>query len=197
MLTQVSRLLLISLLAFPQQERSALQQGFALLLDPVQTAEGRARLVEISGRDPAAREELSSRLPGLLLTEKNIAVLQNEAKLAGELGLTSAIPALVHLLDSFNYDGNSGLSERYYLMNDPVARALFELGPASVPNLAEALKEGNRDAKLRAGQVLVLMKSPESQAVLSRQLRIDDDPHFRRFLIANGVKPLRDERKGP
>ncbi len=77
------------------------------------------------------------------------------------------------------------MSMSYELLDDPVARALYEIGSPALPALAEALKSPNYLQRSRAMGVLVLTDTDESQAILRAHLSVEPDPHLRHYLEFN------------
>jgi hypothetical protein len=158
------------------------------LSKPETTADAAARLITLGNSQPDARKAIDRELPAMLLQTKNVPVVQSAAKVAGALRLESTIPSLIQLLNWYNGELNSTMTMSHQLTDDPVARALYDIGAPAEHPLAEVLAGKNQMAKQRAMKILVLRGTPESRAILEKHLLTETDPHFRNYLIANGVK---------
>jgi hypothetical protein len=121
----------------------------------------------------------------MLLKTKNIPVVQSEAKVAGTLRLESTIPSLIQLLSWFNGDPNSTMTSSHQLWDDPVARALYDLGTPAESALKEALERGDGMTRERSAAILILRNTSESRAVLRHHLATEPDGHFKKYIQAN------------
>jgi hypothetical protein len=189
----ISRLLSPAMLAVCATESLAQypEDGTALLnalADPATTVDASTRLITLGNFQPEIRQQVNHELPGMLLQTKNVPVVQNEAKVAGALRLESTIPSLIQLLSWFNGDLNTTMTTSHRLLDDPVARALYQIGGPSERPLAEVLNGKNQLAKGRAMSILILRGTPESRSILEKHLSTETDPHFKNYLIANGIK---------
>jgi hypothetical protein len=178
--------LLISFsLALALQGQSS--HDLASLAVPATTAEARSHLLELGRSDPSVRALLSSNLPAMLLATKDLEAVRSEAQLAGALKIEAAIPSLVQLLSGPNQNGYGGLSASYELKNDPIARALYEMGSAALPALTNALKSDNRERRERTEAILILMNTSQTRDILGQHLRSEPDGQLRAYLRANGI----------
>jgi hypothetical protein len=159
-------------------------QQKARLTNPATTDAERTELISRAATDPQLRSSLGRMLPSMLSAEKNITVMESEAKLAGALKLETTIPALVSLL-ARQIPMSGGMYASAQLLDDPVARALYDIGKPAIPALAEALKSPSRLQRTRAMQVLVLTDSDESQAILQAHVPVEPDESLRRYLRGN------------
>lgn len=158
----------------------------ARLANPATTDAERTELIARGSHDPVMRGGLGRALPGMLLAARNGSVIASEAGLAGALKLESTIPALVdRLTDRIGMETMTTLYRSYQMLDDPVARALYEIGRPALPALAEALRSSNYLQRSRAMSVLVLMDTNESRAVLQAHLAAEPDPHLRQYLQLN------------
>jgi HEAT repeat protein len=171
-------------LALPAQP----SHDLASLAAPATTAEARSHLLELGRSDPSVRALLSSNLPAMLLAAKDPEVVRSEAQLAGALKIEAAIPSLIQLLSGRNQNGIGGLSATYELENDPVARALYDIGSPALPALTNALKSDNRETRERTEAILILMNTSQTRDILGQHLRSEPDAQLRAYLRANGIK---------
>ncbi len=159
-------------------------EQFSRLASPATTDAARSELIASGSRDPQVRSSLGRVLPSMLQAARNDAVMESEAKLAGALKLESTIPALVTLL-AHPIHMVGGLYVSTQLLADPVARALYDIGPPALPALAEALKSSNVVQRTRAMQILVLTDSDKSRAILQAHVPAEPDEHLRHYLQSN------------
>jgi hypothetical protein len=151
------------------------------LTNPATTNAELAELIARGSHDPQVRSTLGRELPSMLQSAPNDAVMESEAKLAGALRLESTVPALVSLL-CHPISMVSDMYASHELLDDPVARALYDIGPSALPTLAEALKSSNYLQRSRAMGVLVLTDSDQSRAILQAHLPSEPDAHLREYL---------------
>jgi HEAT repeat protein len=162
---------------------------------PETTKQAASNLISIGESQPAVRNVLNDELPKMLLQAIDLDVMQSEAMVAGNLRLEAAISPLVQLLDkppnSFKSKTwrleDQTLTRYAELRDDPVARALYEIGPSAIPALSVPLESKSSDVRKRAIRVLLAMKTPESRALLERHLPRENDADLRGYLIANGI----------
>jgi HEAT repeat protein len=152
------------------------------------TASAATQIIMASESQPELKQILSAKLPRMLAEAKDTQVLWSEASVAAKLKILSTIPVLIELLDQPNLVFEAHTMTRYAeLHDDPVGRALYEIGEPTISSLARPLESKRRDTRVRAMRILLLMKTPESRAVLEQYLPKENDADLRRYLIANGV----------
>ncbi len=90
---------------------------------------------------PDLRKELSAKLPNLLETSTDRLVIITEARMAGELQIAAAATALAKLLDRRDTQlfMPSTMTSRYLLAEDPVGKALADIGEPALPALEASL----------------------------------------------------------
>jgi hypothetical protein len=184
-------IIVLCTLMSPAQEPTDVKGILSALADPATTTEAASRLIALGKAQKDVRLQVGRELPPMLLQTKNVPVVQSEAKVAGALQLDNTIPSLIQLLNWFNFDGNTTMTSTLQLTDDPVARALYEIGAPAELLLAPILESRNRVAKKRAMRILVLRNTPESRAILEKHLAIETDPRLRDYLTANGLKNTR------
>jgi hypothetical protein len=168
---------------------SRISELLAQLASPNATGSARSELIAKCKDDPTLLAEVAKALPSMLTRAPNDAVMESEAKLAGALKITSTIPELARLLGHPIWDPGGGLTYNHELRGDPVARALYEMGPAAYPALAQALQSSDRGRRARAMGVLVLADNKECRQILRAHLNAERDPLLRHFIAANIDEP--------
>jgi hypothetical protein len=176
----------------PQTVQSLLND----LAKPQTTNQAAAVLLKMAQAQPSVVEELSHALPPLLLNSTDaidgpgdsvpkVNVVVSEASLAGKLQLVSAIPALIQALDRPTVPfSNTDFTEAEELLDDPVARALADIGAPAVPALNQPLESGNFDTRERAARILVLINTPESLSLLQQHIDRETDSGLKRYIAA-------------
>jgi hypothetical protein len=177
-------LCMMCLLALAPLAIAQTSEQLARLTNPATTDAERTELIARGSHDPHVRAGLGRLLPLMLLSAPNDNVMESEAKLAGALKLESTIPSLVALL-AHPIHMSGGMYATTQLLDDPVARALYDIGPPALPALAQALKSSNGGQRTRAIQVLVLTDSDESRAILQAHVPVEPDESLRRYLRGN------------
>jgi HEAT repeat protein len=168
------------------QTRQTVDSLLGDLANPQKTTQAADVLLKVAEAQPSVADELSSVLPNLLLSSTDIEVVQSEAALAGRLRLVSAIPALILLLDRPNRKDETHTFSRYAeLHDDPVGRALADIGAPAVPPLMVPLESVNVAARERAARVLIRINTPESFSLLQQHVGHETDGGLKRYIAAN------------
>ena len=115
---------------------------------------------------------------------ENDPVWANAVRLAGQLKIVAAIPALVQALSkpavAGGYDstatGGYTFTIGAKLVYDVVGRALADIGDPSVPALAKILANGDPDARKRVFWILVNIDSPAAKQAMQDRLPNETDP---------------------
>jgi hypothetical protein len=170
--------------------------GYALAQGPSATAElvqelqsaqttdkAKNELLKLGKSDPGARKYLATRLPPLISSGPNgsacagvtCQVWENEAKLAGELKIEEAAPALARWIN-WRTPAPYGLSMDAGLVFNPAATALVAIGDAAVPAVQDALDRGTASEHYTAIRVLCIMNSPTAREALRSNLQHETDP---------------------
>ncbi len=168
------------------------QSSVAELFRRMQTSktddEAARKLLQLGSSDPAARRYLASHLPPAVGEGPKYSRERpgpqpqwlDEVRLAGELRLREAVPALAKWISVRTGNSNIvSLSDESNLDNSPVAAALAQIGDAAVPALREILQRGNFDQRSRAIYTLKLIGSPKAKAVLREHAVHESDPTLR------------------
>jgi hypothetical protein len=170
------------------------------LLQPSETNSAAQQIHDLAAKDATARDYLAHKLPTMISANAkgdwqsvNLMWL-NAVRLAGQLRLETAIPALLQSLLGRNqvpvwaYDkpgpvGASTFSRDARLENDIVARALADIGDPAVPAVAYVLANGDtRILRLRAAWVLINIDTPAARKAMSDVLKVETDPGIRQLL---------------
>jgi hypothetical protein len=175
--------------AFVGTVAQAVQSVDSLLGDlakPQTTAQAGAALLKMAEAQPSLLDELSNVLPNLILNSTDIGVVQSEAALAGKLKLVSAVPALIQLLDRPNRrEGTRTFTRAAELYDDPVGRALGDIGNPAVKSLAAPLESTHVATRQRAARILIFINTSESLSVLSQHIGRETDDHLKGYMAAS------------
>jgi hypothetical protein len=179
------------LIAFSASVRGQVDSHYRDLLDelkfPETTTQAASELISIGQSQQVVRAVVSDELPAMLSQAKDLDVVRSEAMLAGKLKLESCIAALITLLDQRNQiEGAHNLKSLHEMRDDPVARALLDIGEPAVPALAQPLESKNGHTRSRAIRILQGINSPKSRELLKQHLPRETAPDLR-DLIANGL----------
>jgi HEAT repeat protein len=191
--------ILISIVvAVQSQATPELQTLLVQLKAPETTHQSASKLMSISQSQPAVRNLLSDELPTMLVDNDDFDVMQAETMLAGDLKLETTIHSLVNLLNKPVHSFHSRKS-RYILedrtltrfaelRDDPVARALSEIGEPALPALSVPLESPSVDVRRRAIRILLRIKTPQSRAMLQQRVSKETDVELKKYLAANDIR---------
>ena len=123
---------------------------FSQLTQEDSTDEAAPSLAKLAAEDPSARAYLSQHLPELIATPGG-EVKMNAIRLAGDLKLSSAVPALLpYLLRRDTVVGMVTFESWRRLDNDPAGSALAKIGEPSIGPVTQVLENGDSQARQRA-----------------------------------------------
>lgn len=145
-------------------------------------------LLLLAKANDSGRRYIAQHLPTLLGKSTEPVVWKNEIQLAGQLRLIEAIPQLVSLLYQDNTGGPVTLSRVMRMENDPVGKALVEIGDPSVPAVANALGSSDRGTRFRAALVLININSASAQLRLQEHVQRESDPGLKSLIEKSLVK---------
>lgn len=174
------------------QTAQEVQQRFEQLHDSTTSDEASVQLKALAGSNVDARLYLAKELPELISKtsedHSQFKVWLNSVHLAGELKIEETIPVLVKLFDPARYGGSalSTMTSRSRLDNDPVAKALVQIGQPAIGPVSGILEDNDKGqyTRMRAALVLYNMNSPEANAALAHDLQTETDPRVRSFIEA-------------
>lgn len=183
-----------------------IQLLYAQLNEPPTTNSAAQRIHDLALKDATARDFMAEKLPAMISANakgdwRSISSMWlNAVRLAGQLELETAIPALLESLLGRNpvpvcaYDrphcGVSTSSQDAKLENDIVARALADIEDPAVPPVAEVLANGEtRILRLRAAWILININSSAARQVMRERLQSETDPGIWKLLESNSIPP--------
>jgi hypothetical protein len=152
---------------------------------------------DLALRDTTVRDYMAERLPAVINANakgdwRSVTLTwMNAVRLAGQLKIDAAIPALIESLSRSpvrgGYDMNDGIGYTFSrgakLEFDIVARALADIGDPSVPAVAGVLANGDTQmVRVRAAWILKNIDSPTAHKAMSDRLQIETDPAMKKLL---------------
>ena len=143
-----------------QPDQSIVKIGllYDRLIQPSETNSAAGEIFEIAKDSPAARDFMAQKLPSMIGERPTNLIWMNAVRLAGQLKLTSTIPALKQALSldpirgGYDYsvsDNYPSPSEGAKLRYDIVGRALADIGDPSIPAVADVLSNGEASMRKR------------------------------------------------
>ena len=176
------------------QSPPTIQSLFVQLRQEKTTSAAAQEIRDRAVKDSAARDFMAQRLPSMIKSRPagptNL-IWMNAVRLAGQLKVTSAIPALKDALSlgpirgGYDYgtsDNYPSPSEGVKLRYDIVGRALADIGDPSVPSLADVLSHGDAPARKRAFFILSNINSPAARQALRDHLPNEGDPAIKEMI---------------
>ena len=151
----------------------------AQLQDPRTTDKAAKRLIDLGRLDPKARSALGRALPPLIHQgpREGFQAWANETKVAGELQLAQAVPALVKWINAGEGVLDFGLQEN--LGDKPAARALSKIGDPAIPAVIGLFTHPAAADRWEAVYVLNKIGSRAARAALRSHLKREPDPRLR------------------
>jgi hypothetical protein len=155
------------------------------------TNNARDELLRLGKSDPEVREYLAAHLPRLIESGPRTADCQenscetwlNAVKLAGQLKIAKAVPALAQWISWRERPAPLGLSSEANLVFYPAATALWEIGNPAVPAVQHVLESDQRPPFRRIDErVLCIINTPESKAALRDFLPRESDPDLQAWI---------------
>lgn len=176
-------MLAMTSLAAASQETLGVRKLFSELSQPLSTDAAAHGILELASRDPNARAYVAQRLPAMIKDKEVGPVWLNAVRLAGELKLPETIPALMEAFSRGGIgQGSVTISEYMRLDTDVVAKALAEIGDASVPVVAGLLRQDDKDKRHRAVLILLNINTPASKKALGEHLPNETDPDVKKLI---------------
>ena len=155
------------------------------------TNKARDELLRLGKLDPEVQQYLAAHLPRLIESGPSTADCQenscetwlNAVKLAGQLKIAKAVPALVQWISWRERGAPLGLSSEANLAFYPAATALWEIGNPAVPAVQHVLESDQRPGFRRIDErVLCIINTPESKAALRDFLPRESDPDLQAWI---------------
>ena len=154
------------------------------LLDVQQSAQARDALAKASANDANVMADLNNAVPFWIASCPSDVVWVNVVRLAENLKLSAAIPALVQALDRrYRETPLVTATTAQRLDYDTVARALIAIGDPAIPALSKRWSQ-ERDAAQRSRIAVILANigTPAASNTLQQQLANEKDPEVRRVI---------------
>jgi HEAT repeat protein len=180
------------------------QTRVSVLLEQLQSRrtsdQAKTQLLELAHSDASARMYLATHLPPLIEADprdprpyrRAYARPQwlNAVRLAGELRLADAAPALTKWIEMRVPFGITSQNMEEGLLNSPAGYALYQIGDPAIPAVERLLAQGDRDERFHAAYVLAKIDSPQSIAVLREYEKNGKDRELANYLKTNVFKGL-------
>ncbi len=171
---------------------------FDQLNKPTTTNAAAQKIRELAGQDSTTRDFIAQRLPSMIgkwptgsTRQLPTIIWMNAVRLAGQLKVTRAIPALIQALlrrsivGGYDYgvsDNYPSPSEGAKLRYDIVGRALADIGDPSVPAIADILSRGDVSMRKRAFFILANITSPVAEQAMRDHLPNESEPTIRKMI---------------
>jgi HEAT repeat protein len=164
------------------------------LIQPSETNAAAPEILELATNDSMARDFLARKLPSLIVdrlppldARTASPVWLNAVRLAGQLKIVEAVPALTQSLSrrelcgAYDIDLADSCSVITFarmarLGFDIVGRALADIGDPSVPAVAGILSNGDLPARKRATWILINIDSPAAHKAMRDHLPSEGNP---------------------
>ena len=162
----------------------SLDKMFSELQSP-QTATKAVEKWETAARhDAVARAYLAAHLPALIEQDPRLQpeVWTTAVKLAGNLALQAAAPALAHWI-GLNTGGTTTFAQYERLENNLPAKALVQIGDPAVPAVRDALEQGNLRQREIAIRTLKLIGTEIATAALRAHLAREPEQRLRKMIL--------------
>lgn len=141
-----------------------------------------ATLLKLGKTDPKVRQYLATHLPAMIQSASTEPWM-NAVRLAGQLKITEAVPALTKWITLDNITTGAGtIAETMRLDSNPAGKALAEIGDPSVPTLSRILNGGNFRERHDAIFVLYNIGSAQAKRALAMHMKNEPDAMLREFI---------------
>ena len=147
---------------------------------PDATDQATQQMLDLAQSDSTVRPYLAKRLPKMVEMNpyRSFSVWRNEVRLAGELKIAEAAPALAKWI-AVTGDEGIGTPLPSALETSPAAKALSQIGNPAVPALKSKLAGGKWQERRLAILVCQAIGSPSAQDALRQHLSGEPDPDLR------------------
>ncbi|HEY6249203.1 MAG TPA: HEAT repeat domain-containing protein [Candidatus Angelobacter sp.] len=156
---------------------------FEQLQSPETTDAATSELLKRASADQQTRKYLVTHLPDLIEKgPRRIQIWNNAVRIAGDLRIVEAVPALAKWIGSETGSGLITLGREARLENEPAAKALAQIGDPSVPALAQVLRGSGLRERWNALYSLKLIGSPSAKKAFQEHIGVESDPGVRDFM---------------
>jgi hypothetical protein len=166
------------------QDRTRLEKLLTQLGDAQSAREASAQLKTLAQEDPDSRQYIANRLPSLIAiaARGDLQLWISSLDLTADLKVAEAVPILTELLrkDNRGIPTNFGAAARLY--DDPVAKALSEIGEPATNSVAKLFQDGDAPTRRRAATVLSNIGSPSAREAIRHQIDNEPDPGLKAFM---------------
>lgn len=162
---------------------------FEQLQDYKTTDAAAEQFLRLHKADPKIRDFLVARLPTLLEKSRGPFVWGNAARMAGELTIVEAAPALARGIDRIT-NGTITMGSWTHFKNRAGVSALLAIGEPAVPAVVEVLKQVSPEQRRIASFVLANIGSEAAVTALKEAIKKETDPQVREYMEK---QLLRDE----
>jgi len=143
-------------------------------------------ILDLSVKNPSVKGFAAAKLPPLIRSSEIGPVWLNAVRLAGQLKVAAAVPALIESLTRGPVGrGEVTMAQYANLDMDVVAKALAEIGEPSIPPVKKMLGDNDAAQRKRGAMILLKINSPQSRRVLRNHLKAESDPAIRIWIEQN------------
>lgn len=168
----------------PSTKAQSSQDLVRQLESPATTNAATRRLLKIADSDHQVRLQLETALPTIIEPgpkSNSRQVWRNAVRLAGELKISQAAPALTKWIGLTRGAWETmGSEENLYLSE--TGRQLVQIGEPAVPALREGLRNSDTSVRFRVINALFLIDSPDAKDALRGHLAQESDPQLADYL---------------
>jgi len=154
------------------------------------SSQAEAQLLQLGNSDVGAKRYLARHLPALIgkgpKGSPQVPYPQqlwlDEVRLAGELRMVEAAPALAKWISVRTGGGLITQFREESLQDSPAGTALVQIGDPAIPTLQDLLAHGNRDERVEAARALDDIGSPKATATLRQYAATGQDRDLADFI---------------
>jgi HEAT repeat protein len=170
-------------LALLAQGSNQVQTLLQQLQSAQNTNEAADKLLKLANSDSKVREHLAVQLPAIIDKgpQEPAQPWTNAARLAGELKIAEAAPALAKWI-GLNSGGTLTLGREARLETNAPGKSLAQIGAPAIPTLVGVLNHGNLYERWNAAYALNLIGSPQAKTALRDHLKRESDSTMRDFI---------------
>jgi hypothetical protein len=166
------------------QDRAHIESLFAKIGYAETSKEASAELRALAQQDPDSRQYIAKRLPSLITiaARGNLQLWITSLQLTTDLKIVEAVPVLTGLLRYDNKGIPTSLGAAARLYDDPVAKALSEIGEPATDLVAGLFQNGDPPTRRRAAIVLSNIGTVKAREALRLQIEKEPDPEIKAFI---------------